>query len=269
MDITLEKPGTLARAELVVVSDVHLRQPDDHRSRLLVNLVQQLGKDTEYFVLNGDIFDFCFGDSRYFRTKFRALGCELEEATKRGVKVLFIEGNHEFHMERMEWSGIEIVKDHSRVLQLASGARIKIGHGDLISDDRAYRAFRGLVKSQFVRSIAKRVPGKILDAYALKHAKVSRSQDKYRKLDHQRILSAFGRFLADGDYNHGIIGHFHVPYAEKREIADGLMLSVESWDQPNALTYHSGTFYRLFFEDVGVPPRVEEVESIFREGSQH
>jgi UDP-2,3-diacylglucosamine hydrolase len=265
---SLEQPGGLGRAELVVVSDVHLRQPDDRRCRLLVNLVRQLGQTTEYFVLNGDIFDFCFGDSSYFRDKFQELGEALQTAVKQGIKVVFIEGNHEFHMECLGWNGIEIVKEHSRTVTLRSGTTIKIGHGDLITDDRAYRAFRGLIKSDFVRGVAKRVPGRWLDAYALKHAKVSRGQDRYRKLDHHRILAAFSRFLSDGDYHHGIIGHFHVPYAEKRETADGLMLSVESWDQPNALTFDTGSFYRVFF-DIGAPAKIEPAESIFREGSMH
>ncbi len=262
---SLVQSGSLGSAELVVVSDVHLRQPDDQRSKILLGLISQLRKPTEYFVLNGDIFDFCFGDSAYFRKKFQALGIALADAVNRGVKVIFIEGNHEFHMEELGWDHIEIINTHSRPILLKSGIKIQIGHGDLITDDKAYRAFRGLVKSGFARAIAKCLPGSWLDGYALKHASVSRSQDKYRKLDHQRILSGFERFLNAGSYDHGIIGHYHVPYAEKRTIADGMMLSVDSWDLPNALTFESGNFYRLFFSDSVKNPRIELAQSIFRE----
>ena len=265
MALSLGQTGSLDSAELVVVSDVHLRQPDDQRSKILLDLISQLSKPTEYFVLNGDIFDFCFGDSAYFRRKFQVLGQALADAVKRGVKVIFIEGNHEFHMEELGWGHIEIIKTHSRPVQLNSGTKINIGHGDLITDDKAYRAFRGLVKSGFARAIAKRLPGSWLDGYALKHAKVSRSQDKYRKLDHQRILSAFERFLDIDDYEHGIIGHYHVPYAEKRSNEKGMMLSVDSWDVPNALTFEKGNFYRLFFKDSAENPRIELAQSIFRE----
>jgi UDP-2,3-diacylglucosamine hydrolase len=263
MKQSLGQVGRLESAELVVVSDVHLRQPDDQRSQILMGLIGQLSKSTEYFVLNGDIFDFCFGDSAYFRRKFEALGAALADAVKRGVKVIFIEGNHEFHMEELGWDHVEIIKTHSRPVQLKSGMKIKIGHGDLITDDKAYKAFRGLVKSGFARAIAKRMPGSWLDGYALKHAKVSRSQDKYRKLDHQRILSAFERFLDDGDHVHGIIGHYHVPYAESRSNGKGMMLSVDSWDVPNALVFAQGNFYRLFFQGSAENPRVEIAKSIF------
>lgn len=265
----LESPGNLASAELVVVSDVHLRAAGDSRYRILLELIASIGKTTEYFVLNGDIFDFCFGDSAFFRAKFHDLGVALDQLAKTGVKVVFIEGNHEFHIDELGWTNIEIISSHSRSVKLRSGVHIKIGHGDLITDDRLYRAFRGLIKSNFVRQFAKRIPGRWLDGYALRHAKFSRSQDRYRTLDHHRILRAFSRFLRDGDYDHGIIGHFHVPYAEKRETSDGLMLSVESWDRPNALTYAGGSFYRLFFDKSAIKARLEPAESIFKAGTQH
>ena len=49
---SLVQSGSLGSAELVVVSDVHLRQPDDQRSKILLGLISQLRKPTEYFVLN-------------------------------------------------------------------------------------------------------------------------------------------------------------------------------------------------------------------------
>lgn len=265
----LESPGNLASAELVVVSDVHLRAAGDSRYRILLELIGQISKTTEYFVLNGDIFDFCFGDSAFFREKFHEIGEALDRLAKTGVKVVFIEGNHEFHIEELGWTNIEIITTHSRPIKLRSGVHIKIGHGDLITDDPLYRAFRGFVKSGLVRQVAKRLPGHWLDAYALRHALLSRSRDKYRTLDHHRILRAFGKFLGDDDYDHGIIGHFHVPYAEKRETSDGWMLSVESWDQPNALTFAGGHFYRIFFDKSVTRSRLEPAESIFKEGTQH
>jgi UDP-2,3-diacylglucosamine hydrolase len=267
MGQSLVQTGSLSSAELVVVSDVHLRHADDQRSKILLGLITHLCQPTEYFVLNGDIFDFCFGDSEYFRKKFQALGQALAGAVSRGVKVIFIEGNHEFHMEELGWDHIEIIKTHSRVINLKSGTNIKVGHGDLITDDPAYRAFRGFVKSGFTRAIAKRLPGKWLDGYALKHASVSRAQDKYRKLDHQRILTGFDRFLSDGDFEHGIIGHYHVPYAEPRKNGKGMMLSVESWDTPNALIYEKGNFFRLLFTDASETPRIEVAKSIFSEST--
>jgi UDP-2,3-diacylglucosamine hydrolase len=250
-------------AALVVASDIHLRHLGDERGRLLLDVLARVGR-VEYLVLNGDICDFCNGDSRYFRSKFAALGAALSDVAKSGTKVLFIEGNHEFNMSEIGWDGVEIVTERDRVVTLSTGERIKFSHGDLIKDDPWYRAFRGLVKSRFARYGSRLIPGRWLDAYSLKHASVSRAQDKYRKLDHAKILAAFNRWLGDGSYDHGIIGHFHVPYAEKRETHDGLMLSVDSWDLPNLLVYRGARFQRVFLRGPGAPFEFEAAESIFR-----
>lgn len=255
--LTLDSP-------LVVASDVHLRLPDDDRSRLLLDVFQRLGPSVEYLVLNGDIFDFCLGDSEYFRKKFRVIGEALGRVAQRGVKVLFVEGNHEFHLDRIGWEGVEVIQTYDLTLTLKSGERIKVTHGDLLTNEPLYRVFRALVKSSFARVAAQFVPGSWLDAYAMKHATMSRSQDKYRRLDHERILGAFNRWLAASDCDHGIIGHFHVPYAERHETRAGLMLSVESWDRPNLLVYERGEFQRIFLAPPGSPFVFEPAESLFR-----
>lgn len=250
-------------AALVVASDIHLRHLSDERGRLLLDVLARLGR-VEYLVLNGDIYDFCMGDSPYFKRKFAALGKALEEVARRGTKVVFVEGNHEFHMRDIGWDGVEFIVERDYVVTLSSGERIKFSHGDLITDDFWYRAFRGLVKSRVALVLAKLLPGSWLDAYSLKHASVSRAQDKYRKLDHSRILAAFNRWLGDGSYDHGVIGHFHVPYAEKRETHDGLMLSVDSWDSPNLLVYKDGRFQRIFLRAPGEIFLFEGAESVFK-----
>lgn len=260
----LSETGSRLDAPLVVASDVHLRHLDDERGRLLLDVLGRLGPRVEWLVLNGDICDFCFGDSRYFREKFARLGEALAGVAARGIKVLFVEGNHEFHMAAMGWRGVEVVVARDRAIRLSSGEAIKLSHGDLLKGDKLYAAFRALVKSAFARWCAMRVPGKWLDWYALRHAVMSRAQDKYRTLDHAKILACFNRWLGDGEYDHGIIGHFHVPYAEKRETHDGLMLSVESWDRPNLLVYDGGRFERVFLKEPGAAFKREAAESIFK-----
>lgn len=259
------RSGHILDGSLVVASDVHLREPDDERSRLLLDVIARVGAGVEYFVLNGDIFDFCFGGGGYWRRKFAGLGEALAGLAARGVRVLFVEGNHEFHLDRIGWQGVEVVQERDFLIALKSGTRIKITHGDRLSDDPLYKVFRGLVKSQVAHACAHFIPGSWLDAYALKHSKVSRSHDKYRRLDHERILGAFNRWLGSGEADHGIIGHYHVPYAEKRETHDGLMLSVESWDRPNLLVFADGGFHRVFLGDPGAAFRMEPVESLFRD----
>lgn len=239
------------RAELVVVSDVHLRTPDDDRAKLLGQLIESLSPgDVRFLVLLGDIFDFCLGSSEYFQRKFGLLGEQLEAASRRGIQVLFFEGNHEFEMDGMGWKGVEFVQEPYRVLRLRDSKRLALAHGDLVHSSWDYRAFRSLVKSDAAAYLAKFVPGRLIELYAFSHANVSRTADEYRKLDHRRLLAAAEAWVRKAACDYGIFGHFHVPYSEtltgSGKSSPVRLLSMECWDRPNVLTYENGTFQRGF-----------------------
>ncbi|MBM4250836.1 MAG: hypothetical protein FJ146_02595 [Deltaproteobacteria bacterium] len=253
----------LIAAPFVLASDVHIQHMTDLRARLLLDALRRLSPAVEVVVLNGDICDFCFGGSSYFRRKFRPLGAALEQLVSRGIRVYFVEGNHEFHLERIGWDGVQIVQSRDLTVALKSGHKIKLMHGDLLIDEPLYRVFRATLKSQLIRRTAALVPGALLDAYALRHAKFSRAQDQYRVLNHERILSAFAAWLALDEAHHGIIGHFHVPYAENHPQTERMMVSVDSWDKPNLLLFADGKFNRVHLNEPGAPFSATPAQSLF------
>lgn len=255
------------RSELVVVSDIHLREPGDERSQLLEQLISRLSPgDVRFLVLLGDIFDFCLGSSEYFRKKFAPLGELLEQVSRRGIQVLFFEGNHEFEMERIGWKGVEFVTDPYRVLRLRDGKRVALAHGDLVHSSWDYRIFRKVVKSQTVSEIARFVPGRLIELYAFSHAKISRARDDYRKLDHEKLLNSAEEWVRRSACDFGIFGHFHVPYAETRHNHDRShpvrLFSLDSWDHPNTLTYDAGVFNRGFLSLAKEKESWEEARSL-------
>lgn len=238
-------------AALVVMSDIHLQSPDDARGCLLLKLLAELCEEPpEYLVLLGDIFDFCLGSHPYFQKKFAPVGSALEALAKRGTKVLFVEGNHEFRLLDLPWEGVEIIENGTHFIELRSGAKIQMAHGDMIYSHRRYKAFRRLVKSPLVTGIARYLPGVWMDRIANKGSEVSRSADQYRVIQHKNILGAVDKWLENGPGEYGIFGHFHVPYAEpRRDGKHGGVYSVECWDKPNVLAYREGGFFRLSFDD--------------------
>ena len=55
---------------VIIVSDLHIKETNDTKATLLIKLIESIDvSKVEYFILLGDIFDFCFGDSRYFQKK--------------------------------------------------------------------------------------------------------------------------------------------------------------------------------------------------------
>lgn len=251
------------QADLMVMSDIHLVSCEDPRgSRLLQVLDSLIHADLKNLVLLGDIFDFCLGSSPYFRRKFAPIGERLERMAKKGVKIYFFEGNHEFNLEQIGWKGVEIVSEGNLTIEV-DHRKIHLAHGDLIYSTWHYRWFRAFVKSWPVTTAASLLPGQWMDRFATKSAQISRAQDRYRSIRHQSILKSAGHWLRQSAADHGIFGHFHVPYAEKSPEHQGLLLGLDSWDIPNALVMQNHRFQRIFFLRDG--HRVEDAKSFFLE----
>lgn len=240
-----ENAGWPLAAELVVVSDIHLGHCADERGQYLLNTIHQLVKsDVRTFVMLGDIFDFTLGSSGYYRRKFAPIGAALTRLAASGTRVLFFEGNHEFNMPRFGWDGVEIIEEGDRLIELGDGTRVLMTHGDMLYPSKVYAAFRHVVKSRLVKEVASLFPGTFLDKMTLKSAQISRAQDDSRTMNHRGLLETANRWLAGSDAQHGIFGHFHVPYAEPREDAKGKILSLDCWDKPNLLIYTEKEFWR-------------------------
>lgn len=240
---------------------------DDERGQLLLDLISRIDpSSTKYFVLNGDIFDFCFGASSYFRNKFKLLGQSLTALAHKGVRVVVVEGNHEFHIDKIGWDGVNFVTERDFTVEFAPDQRIKISHGDTIKYDFWYRLYRGLTKSTLFGLLARLVPGIWVDRLSLRYATASRKMGETRPFDPAPLFRAAEQWVQDGDYNHGIFGHFHIPYAEPRDNGSGKILCVESWDRPNALIFRDGEFYRSYFSKIGEPYKVEPVTPILKKG---
>jgi len=235
--------------ELVSVSDVHLRQADDERARLLLSLIEQFqtyGKLAN-FAFIGDIFDFCLGSRTYFRSKFAKLGEAASRLSDAGTRVVFLEGNHEFDMKKMDWGAVEFFSEDQIEVDLPSGM-LTITHGDLIHCSDAYRKFRTFLKSGLIRGVARQLPGFFMDWYALNHASVSRGADQYRSLNHVSLVRDFERWQEGSRSRHVMFGHFHMPYHWTNANSKQSFSSMMSWDKPNFIAIAGGKYFRGHYD---------------------
>ena len=245
-------------ADLVVVSDVHLLHTEDQRGSRLIEVIGQCASGTvANFVMLGDIFDICLGNHRYFQRKFAKLGEALTQLANAGTNVFYIEGNHEFRIDGLAWSKVNFITEGSLSLEI-SEKRYLFEHGDLIYSHDRYKKFRKFIKSRAVTETLRFFPGKLLDRLATGSAKVSRAQDEYREINHDKILSHAWGWLESGGADRGIFGHFHVPYAEidPTNPKRGLY-SVSSWDEPSVLVLKDDEFFRWYVARHGDPQLTE------------
>ena len=252
-------------ASLVVASDIHLYSADDFKARILLDVLKKVARgNVEYFVFLGDIFDFCLGSHKYFKERFRAIGEALEAVAASGTKVIYLEGNHEFRIKDFGWKGVEFFPCGETYLQIQSGEKFRLAHGDMIYSHQRYKRFRSVVKSRLVTSLARWVPGPLMNWLATRGAHVSRSQDQYREINHNAILAAVHEWIDNSEQDYGLFGHFHVPYAEPRLNGRlGGLFSVDCWDKPNFLIFKEGRFERLLIDHPN-SHRFEPAVSVFK-----
>ena len=243
-------------ADLVVLSDIHLLDMVSLRGKRVLALVEAMTKgQVEALVLVGDIFEFMLGSNRYFHRKFEVLGAALSRLAQSGTKVVFLEGNHEFDIHKLDWPGVTMVQEQDYLLQI-KGKKFKFTHGDLVYSPKAYLRFRKLVKARWFLAICRMIPGPLMDYLALRGSKASRAQDQYRKMDVKAIYKAMAAWLGkDADY--GLFGHFHVPFNHKSG-EGGELWSMASWDHPSVIKYVDGGFSRHVYRASELMPSKED-----------
>lgn len=237
----------LKNCEAIICSDIHIRDEKDPKFRKVCAMLDTVSRlSPNHLFLLGDIFDFCLGRSRYFHAKFADIGKRLTQISAAGTRVVFFEGNHEFDASDLPWDGVEFIFEGDHIFEMDSGTRILLAHGDLVYSHRMYKAFRGLVKTRLVKSVASALPGTWMDRFALGNADISRHADNYRTLDHADIQRTVAVWADRYNCDHAFFGHLHYPYGFKRE-SGGWIASCGSWDQPTILAIRDGQIYRSEF----------------------
>ena len=235
-------------ADLVVASDIHIRGPEDPRAKTLILLIETACKmKVKNFILNGDIFDFFFGWTPFFENLYGDIFRKLKQLSDSGCNIDFIEGNHEFGMDRLKVNYLKTWDSFGKSIRIEN-TTIQIIHGDLMKYDWKYFAFRRIVRSNITNLIASLVPQSWLYHATLWFASTSRKKDKYRTLHHDRIIANAVDTLRKSSADHLIFGHFHHPYDET--ITDQgkskRLISVDSWDRPSCIVFHERQFKRIY-----------------------
>ncbi|MBF0441843.1 MAG: metallophosphoesterase [Oligoflexales bacterium] len=245
----MSEENWLEEASLVVVSDLHIKNIHDDNGRLFLRFLDNLmACKIDCLVLIGDVFDFILGSKRFYHKKFEPIGNALMKLAQKGVRIVYLEGNHEFMLKSLGWKGIEFIDSCSDglIIPLEGGRKVKIGHGDLIYSSLVYRSFRAIVKSRLFLLLVNLLPGRLIDYFSIKGSQASRSQDKYRPILHDEILEAAELWARRSGCDFCLFGHFHVPYYEKMKSGEGYLISLSHWEsQPSFLAFSNGRFVRL------------------------
>ncbi len=203
---------------IFVLSDLHIVDAVDPLYSSVLKLLRQRAAPGDVVVLAGDVFDLFVGDKLVFLERYRDFLSALREAGDRGIRLHYIEGNHDFLLQRA-FAGVPGLELHPHEVKIEqSGHRFLVVHGDTIDrSDLGYRALRCFFRSPVMRALVRIWPGKWLDAFGRASSEASRGRKPLlpgelpieRRERLRQIYRSYGaRMIAEG-YDFVVAGHCH------------------------------------------------------------
>ncbi len=201
-------------SKCVFIADAHLKNVDDAEYVDLLeflNIICDESKDIKALYILGDLFDFFIAFPQVVFYQHIPLLSMFEKIAQNGIKVFYLEGNHDFFLKKMNFSGypVEIVE---RSLSISlNGSKCYISHGDLTNPkDYQHRLLSTIVRNPLTYTLAYILPPHIVYHFAHWFSSFSRKNISGKKAFDSDIFKDIAPFLTKRGYKSAILGHFHV-----------------------------------------------------------
>jgi UDP-2,3-diacylglucosamine hydrolase len=180
----------------------------------------------------GDLFDFWLGFPSHPFRHFDAVLNALERLVARGCRLVYFEGNHDFHLGPLFSERLKAEIHGAPAIVTVQGKRLYLSHGDQINrHDHAYHLLRFLLRTGLVAATVRHLP----TAWALKiktrlqrHSQAS-YQVKTARWDYRQIILDFAASPQCRGCDGLVTGHFHIAFHDKIKHATFNVLSLGDW----------------------------------------
>jgi UDP-2,3-diacylglucosamine hydrolase len=203
------------------LSDLHLKSDKDPQSQALVSFLEEIfltASPEDTLVLLGDIFDLWVGGHQVFYENYKKAVDAIAKLKTKGVRIIFIEGNHDLHIEPF-WEkkiGAEVYVQ-AYYLNLP-GLVVRLEHGDEINqEDKAYLRLRAFLRHPILKFLAQNLPGVFWKFIGTKASQTSRSvSQKSRSKEGQdqrmigQIRAHVQRAYNEKPFDLIVSGHMHI-----------------------------------------------------------
>ena len=211
-----------------IISDVHVKKPGDSAEELLLRFLST--KDVEssdVIFLLGDIFDLMIGPHSQYLLRFQLFFDKIEKLLNKGVKICYVEGNHDFHIKKLYQAFFKLHAhlDNSNFKMAPffefqdNGKKIYLAHGDDIElGNPEYRAFKSLVTSRPVEIFANYLmPHLFIKSLGEFSSEQSRKRNNKRYSSDSDLTPVKEKFRKSVEFFHAtnsveiiVLGHSHV-----------------------------------------------------------
>ncbi len=199
------------------LSDLHLRDSESAATLRFCSFLNHEVKVSDTLILGGDVFDLFVGNKQVFLDRFSNILRALESLGRSGTNILYLEGNHDFHLEAafQEMPGVRVFRgSYSAEIE---GVKVCVSHGDEIDrEDYGYRFLRFITRAWLFQIFLRIMPGAWLAALGNWSSDKSR---KYNGVERQntaavdrtkRLFREFAAAQVSAGVRFVFLGHSHI-----------------------------------------------------------
>jgi len=202
-------PQAAPSMRVLTLSDAHLLSADEPRARAMTALWAGPALSADLVVLGGDIFDFLVGRQREALRRYAPV-LDALAALAATVDVVYVEGNHDFHLDGVLPGRVRVVQR----FELSVGAtRTVWQHGDLLLPDRRYRMLKRVLASHAVRLATESLPPRLVWGLATGWSHTSRRLHDAPTSAQLAAHAVWADQALNGAPGRLITGHFHTAAA--------------------------------------------------------
>lgn len=196
----------------IFLSDAHLTEETRENQERLIRFLESEKENLATLVILGDLFEFWFGFEGYIYQEYVPILEQLKSLSHRGVRIKYIEGNHDFCLGpffEAELGAEVYVEDVEETL---GGKRIYVAHGDRVNPrDYEYRLFRKILKNRLSYSVIRWAGPKLSREVAKRLSSRSRRKNCCRAPGHNPVFKTFAMNKFREGIDVVILGHSHYP----------------------------------------------------------
>ncbi|MFZ4712993.1 MAG: UDP-2,3-diacylglucosamine diphosphatase [Bacteriovoracaceae bacterium] len=207
----------------VSLSDVHVKNPQDDRYRLLLKFFKhEATQKADQVFLLGDIFDLMVGPYPEYYQLYSEFFNELVELVRKGKVVHYFEGNHDLHIKNLFRQLLKKENLSEKLLVFHrepwttnfQGKSYYFSHGDeLEPGNYSYKIYKQVLMSKPIEFIIGHIaPYSLIEAIGTNASKLSKKNGK-RSYNEDKNRSRFRQgatYHARGIYDFIVAGHSHI-----------------------------------------------------------
>jgi len=195
------------------VGDAHFARGDKGRREHFASFIKKNRPELSTLVIMGDFFDFWFGfrDITTLKKEYADVLAILDDLRARGVRVIYLEGNHDFSLGSYmrEELGIEVYNKSTEMK--IDGKRIFMAHGDRISPTLDHWIVSGILRNWFAYHVISLLGSRLVMAIAHRWSASSRGRNMERSPVVIARLRRFAQRKLKQGFDAVILAHTHLP----------------------------------------------------------